>query len=138
MCNLRGQGNYMDFYVDGKYSAFEELMYYYHWDFYVYYILVIILLVNCVKAIVNFIAIRKCKASDITLSFTDLIISSLAGMGLMCGVFFQGILSDISSKYSKIWWNEMFVLCIAAFVLFIVQVNLTSKIESIKNKKNEL
>lgn len=24
----------MDFHVNGKYSAFEELMQYYHWDFY--------------------------------------------------------------------------------------------------------
>ena len=127
----------MDFYVDGKYSAFEELMYYYHWDFYVYYFLVLIVFVNCIKAIVNCSSVKKCKVSNITSSYIDLLVSILAGTGLMCGMFFQGVLSDISSKYSKVWLDKMFILCVVAFVLFIIQLIFILKKENIKNKKNE-
>lgn len=73
----------MDFYVNGKYSAFEELMHYYHWDFYVYYFLVLIVFINCIKSIVNFISIKKGKSSNLTSGYIDLIISVIAGMGLI-------------------------------------------------------
>ncbi|WP_129599859.1 hypothetical protein [Anaerophilus nitritogenes] len=121
----------MDFYVNGQYSAFEELMHYYHWSFYAYYFLVLIVFVNCIKAIVSFRAIKKCKASNISLSYMDLIVSILAGIGLIYGMIFQGVLSDISSKHSKIWGDKMIVLCIVAFVLFIIQW-----IFILKNKNN--
>ncbi len=42
----------------------------------------------------------------------DLLISILAGVGLIYGMIFHGVLSDISSKYSKTWGNKMFILCI--------------------------
>lgn len=121
----------MDFHVNGKYSAFEELMQYYHWDFYVYYFLVLIVFINCIKSILNFISIKKGKSSNLTSGYIDLIVSVIAGMGLICGMFFQGILSDISSKYSEIWGSKMLILCIVAFILFIVQF-----IFVLRNKKN--
>ena len=55
-------------------------------------------------------------------------------MGLGYGMFFQGVLSDISSKYFKIWGNKMFVLCIVSFILFIIQLIYTLRIRDIKNK----
>ncbi len=65
----------------------------------------------------------------------DLLISILAGIGLGYGMLFQGVLSDISSKYFKIWGgNKMLVLCIASFILFIIQLICTLRIRDIKNK----
>ncbi len=48
--------------IDGKYSAFEELMHYYHFNFSTYYFLLFIVLVGCIKAIVNFLSIKKRKS----------------------------------------------------------------------------
>jgi di/tricarboxylate transporter len=127
----------MNFHVDGKYSAFEELMYYYHVEFFVYYLLVLIVFLNCFKAIVKFNSIKRHKVSNISLGYFDLFISMIAGMGLGTGMFFQGILSDISSKYFKIWGNKMFALCVVAFILFIVQLIFTVKTENFKENGNE-
>ncbi len=51
--------------MDGKYSAFEELMHYYHLNFYVYYFLLLIVFVNCIKVIVNFTSVKKKKRYQI-------------------------------------------------------------------------
>lgn len=122
----------MNFYVDGKYSAFEELMHYYHINFNVYYILVLIVLVNCIKAIVSFCSIKKQKVSSISSSNIDLLLSILAGIGLGCGMFFNGVFADMSSKYFEIWGSKMFILCLIALVLFIIQVIFIQKSQSIK------
>lgn len=124
----------MEFLVGGRYSAFEELMYYYHFDFNVYYFLTLIVFVNCIKAVVEFICIKKGKISKLRSNYLDLIVSVLAGIGLMNGMFFQGVLSDISAKYSKIWGGKMSTLCITAFLLFIIQLILYKKIKN-KNTK---
>lgn len=124
----------MDIYFNGKYSAFDEFMYYYHWDFAVYYILVLIVFINCIKTIYNFTSIKKGGTGNSTMNYVDLISSILAGIGLYCGVFFQGILSDISSKYSLIWWNKIFVSAIIAFTLFIIQLIFVYKIREYKDK----
>lgn len=93
-----------------------------------------IVFVNCIKVIVNFTSVKKEKVSNITSGNMDLLISILAGIGLGYGMLFQGVLSDISSKYFKIWGNKMLVLCIASFILFIIQLICTLRIRDIKNK----
>lgn len=122
----------MNFYVDGKYSAFEELMNYYHISFNVYYILVLIVLVNCIKAIVIFYSLRKQNISNISSSNMDLLLSILAGMGLGTGMLFNGVFADMSSKYFKIWGSKMFILCLAALILFIIQIIFIQKSQNIK------
>lgn len=122
----------MNFYVDGKYSAFEELMHYYHISFNVYYILVLIVLVNCIKAIVIFYSLKKQRVSNVFSSNTDLLLSMLAGMGLGTGVAFNGVFADMSSKYFKLWGSKMFVLCLVALILFIIQFIFIQKSQNIK------
>lgn len=119
--------------IDGNYSAFEELMYYYHFDFKVYYILSIIVLVNCIKSVINYISSKKGKVVNTYYSVIDLFITVLAGIGLGFGMIFQGVLSDISSKYSGIWANKLFFLCVVSLLLFIVQLIFTLKIRSIED-----
>ena len=120
--------------IDGKYSAFEELMHYYHFNFSTYYFLLFIVLVGCIKAIVNFVSIKKGKALNITVGGIDLLVSILAGMGLAAGMFFQGVLSDISTKYFEIWGNKMLTLCVVSFILFIVQLIFILRIRAIRDK----
>lgn len=109
----------MNFYINGKYNPFEELMYYYKWGFYVYYFLMFIVFINSIKSLLNFFYFKR----DNNISaYIDLFISFLCGLGLACGMLFQAILSDISSKYYKMWGNKMMILCILAFILFVIQV----------------
>lgn len=114
--------------IDGKYSAFEELMHYYHFDFKVYYILFIIVLVNCIKSVINYISFKKRKVLNNYSNIIDLFISVLAGIGLGYGMIFQGVLSDISNKYFEIWGNNLFVLCVISLLLFIGQSIFTFKV----------
>lgn len=114
--------------IDGNYSAFEELMYYYHFDFKVYYILSIIVLVNCIKSVINYISSKKGKVVNTYYSVIDLFITVLAGIGLGFGMIFQGVLSDISNKYFKIWGNKLLILCVVSLLLFIVQLVFTIKV----------
>ena len=120
--------------MDGKYSAFEELMHYYHFSFSTYYSLFFIVLVNCIKAIINFISIKKGKTLNKTAGSIDLFVSILAGMGLGYGLIFQGILSDVSTKYFEVWGYKMIVLCVVCFILFIIQLIFTLKIRGIRDK----
>ena len=122
----------MNFHVDGKYSAFEELMHYYHINFNVYHILVLIVLVNCIKAIVIFYSLKKQKVSNGFSSNTDLLSSILAGMGLGTGMAFNGVIADISSKYFKIWGSKMLVLSLVALILFIIQFIYIQKSKNIR------
>ena len=119
--------------IDGKYSAFEELMYYFHINFMVYYILVFIVFINCIKAIVNFIFLNKRKVSKDITGIADLLVSVLSGIGLGSGMFFQGVMGDISPKYSHIWTPKLFVLCVIGLVLFIIQLIFTLRIKSNEN-----
>jgi hypothetical protein len=114
--------------IDGEYSAFEELMHYYHFDFKVYYILFIIVLVNCIKSLINYISFKKRKVLNNYSNIIDLFISVLAGIGLCYGMIFQGVLSDISNKYFRIWGNKLFVLCVVSLISFIIQFILTFKV----------
>ena len=120
--------------MDGKYSAFEELMHYYHFSFSTYYSLFFIVLVNCIKAIINFISIKKGKTLNKTAGSIDLFVSILASMGLGYGLIFQGILSDVSTKYFEVWGYKMIVLCVVCFILFIIQLIFTLKIRGIRDK----
>lgn len=119
--------------IDGKYSAFEELMHYYHFSFSVYYILVLVVFINCIKAIVNFIFLEKKKELNNTSGIADLLVSVLSGIGLGSGMVFQGVMADISQKYSSIWANKMFTLCVIGLVLFIIQLIFTLRIKSIED-----
>lgn len=77
------RGDIMYLGMDGKYSAFEELMHYYHLNFYVYYFLLLIVFVNCIKVIVNFTSVSNINSGNM-----DLLISILAGIGLGYGMLF--------------------------------------------------
>ena len=105
------------------YNGFAEMMSYYHWDFFVYYILVSIIFTNCIKSFIYFTYAKRNKHSKINSNYTDVFISILSGIGLLCGTIFQGILTDIPVNNGGIWLNRIIVLDIIGFVLFIIQFN---------------
>ncbi|MDR7857846.1 hypothetical protein [Tissierella sp.] len=111
---------YLD--ASGKYSAFEELMSYYNLNFYAYLILMSIVLVNCIKAIFGYYNIKNGKISKINSSIFDILTSVLSGFGLFMGLYFHGVIADISDKHSALWTDKMLIISIVAFVLFLIQL----------------
>lgn len=114
--------------IEGKYSAFEELMHYFHLDFKVYYILIIIVLINCIKSSIIYVSFKRGKGVFTYFGIVDLFITILAGIGLGYGMIFQGVLSDISSKHYEIWGTKLMFLCVVSLILFIIQLVLTLKV----------
>jgi hypothetical protein len=96
--NLRGDNM--------EYIALNEMMTYYHWDFFVYYILVSIVFINCMKSLIYFTSVKKDKSLESSPSYIDIFISILANIGLLCGTLFQGILTDIPANNGSQWWSE--------------------------------
>ncbi|MDR7870747.1 MAG: hypothetical protein RIN55_07820 [Tissierellaceae bacterium] len=127
----------MGFNVEGQYSAFEELMHYYHYEFNVFYLLTLIVLVNCIKSIIHFTIAKQDKIKCNKFGLIDIGVSVLAGLGLMSGLFFQGILSDVSFKYAEIYLGKMMFLCIVSFILFIVQLFFSIRGRQIIDNKAE-
>ena len=111
---------YLD--TSGKYSAFEELMSYYNLNFYAYLILMSIVLVNCIKGIIGYYNIKNGKISKINSSIFDILTSVLSGYGLFMGLYFHGVISDISDKHSTLWTDKMLIISIVSFALFIIQL----------------
>lgn len=109
-----------------EYSAFDGLMNYFHFEFNIYCVLVLVVLINCIDAAMRFSAAKKNDEVSVPNTF-GVIVSMLVGIGLFNALLFQGVLSDISSKYSEIWFNKIFILCIIAFILFVIQFILCVK-----------
>ena len=117
------------------YSSFNELMNYFHFNFIVYLMLFLIVLINCLKTLFNYMNVKKDPSADITISPTDIFITMLCGLGFFFGLMFQGVLADISSHYSSIWWPKIFALSIIAFLLFIIQLRFFFLISNILQEK---
>ena len=112
----------MDFNIEGQYSAFEELMYYYHYEFNIFYLLAMIVLVNCIKSVAHFVISKQGKIQYNKFWMMDIVVSVIAGLGLLFGLIFQGVLSDISTKYSSIYLGKMMFLSVTSSVLFLIQL----------------
>lgn len=113
--------------TQGTYSALRELMNYYHIEFNVYYVLTIIVFINALKSVINYINLKKDKTFKFRLDYFDLVITIIAGIGLLFGIIFIGILSDISLEHSNLWFGKVFILSIIVFILFIIQLFATFK-----------
>lgn len=97
-------------------------MHYYHYNFYAYYFLLLIVLINCIKAVIDYIHIKDEKMRKTKASYYDIFLSIVAGLGLLTGTFFHGILTDIPNSHSEEWVGKMSLISIIAFVLFIIQI----------------
>lgn len=61
----------------------------------------------------------------------NLIVSIFSGIKLFNALLFQGVISDIATKYSNLWFAKVFAICIVACVLFIIQCIFCAKTVSI-------
>lgn len=121
--------------IGGNYSSILELMQYFYFEFNVYIMLLVIIFINFLKALLSYRRILN-KNEEICIQFTDVITSIVCGIALLSAIFFQGVIADISSTASNIWFNRVFAICIVSFILIMGQFYLYGKI--IKNDDNEI
>ena len=114
--------------LEGGYSALGELMNYFHFEVNIYYILLVIVFINFMKALCSLLRLRKNKDADMSINALDIVISILSGVALFNALIFQGVLADISTQYSQIWFSRVAALCIGAFILFVLQVFFICKV----------
>ena len=120
-----------------SYNAYDELMSYFAFEFNMYIILVVIIFIGFVKSVVRYIKLRK---SNEVGSFTgyskvsDLLISLLAVVGLINGMFFQGVMSDIPMESGYVWVDKSLYLFVFAIVIINMQI-IFSVLSDIKMRK---
>lgn len=123
--------------IDGVYDRFTELMHYFYFEYAIYCILLIIMLFISIKIISNYLAIKNNSSSNITVHSLDFVISVLIGAAFFSAMMFQGVLSDISTEQSKIWFPRVSRLFFAYIILFILQCVFLSRIAKYNNKDTE-
>lgn len=124
----------MFFSTNGKYSSILELMHYFYFEFNVYIMLLIIIFINFLKAFLSYRRLLD-KKEGICIQFTDLITSIICGIALLSAIFFQGVIADIASEASAIWFKRVFAVCIVSSILFVGQLYLYAQI--IKNEDSD-
>ncbi len=120
--------------LEGVYDSFTELMYYFYFEYTIYCILLTIVLLLCIKTIFNYLSIKNNPSSNITVHPLDFVISILIGIAFLSSMMFQGVLSDISTEQSSIWYSRVLALCLIYICLFIVQCILVNRIAKFKHK----
>lgn len=123
--------------IDGVYDRFTELMHYFYFEYAVYCILLIIMLFISIKIISNYLAIKNNSSSNVTVHSLDFVISVLIGAAFFSSMMFQGVLSDISTEQSKIWFPRVSRLFFVYIILFILQCVFLSRIAKYNNKDTE-
>ncbi len=104
------------------YNAYDELMRYFKFEFNIYGILALIVLVGAVKAVGEYVDVRRAKRCLYKRRLYDLIPSILALLGLSNALFFQGVVSDIPSGSGALWGARTLYVSAVAVVFFIVQL----------------
>lgn len=99
-----------------NYSAYDELMIHFQFEFNVYIILSIIILIGAFRAVINYVHLRKSNDAY------EMIISLVAFIGLSSGMYFQGVMSDIPLESGYPWVSKSFYLFIVSILLLNVQV----------------
>lgn len=111
----------------GEYSSILELMHYFYFEFNIYIILLVIIIVNCFKAIRGYRQFINDNVNEV-FHFSDIIISFLCEIALVNALMLQGVIADISGEASELWFNKVFMISIASVLVFIIQIYFTSRL----------
>lgn len=108
------------------YSAYEELISYFRFEFNIYICLLAIIIIGLVKSLLTYRQARLAQdvddISDNNSKIYELMVSLLAIIGLMNAMFFQGVMSDIPIEAGHVWQDKTMYLFISAVVLFNIQL----------------
>lgn len=120
----------------GEYSPILELMHNFHFEFNVYIILLIIVIINCLKTIIKYKGFIK-HNKEAFLSVSDIVSSVLCEVAFVNILIMQGIISDISIMASTLWINKVFIIIFLSVVTFCIQIFYTIRLVKLdKEPKN--
>lgn len=108
-----------------EYNALDEVMSYFYYEFNIYIILALIVVLGAVKALLQLIKSWRTKDrndSDKNHYVFDILLSLLAILALSNAAVFQGVLSDIPVESAHQWIDKSFQLIIATALIFSVQL----------------
>ncbi|MCT4634045.1 MAG: hypothetical protein N4A76_15155 [Firmicutes bacterium] len=108
-----------------EYSAFNEMMSYFSYEFNIYIVLAVIMIVGAVKAIIQYIrCLRSPEKAKVGIfsDIFDIVISILVIFALSNAAVFQGVLSDIPVESGHVWLNKLAILIVVSALVFAVQL----------------
>ncbi len=111
-----------------NYNAYNELMSYFYFEFNVYIILTLIIILGLIKSIDTYRKLEKSSKTEPARHNGrkyNLIISTLALIGLSNAMFFHGVMLDIPMESGYVWSSKFIYLFVVAFVLFSIQLIFT-------------
>lgn len=109
-----------------KYNAYDELMNYFYFEFNVYIVLTIIILVGVIREFQRYSNIKKGTYSNINRGTRlELLYSLLALIGLSNGMFFQGVMTDTPMESGYQWVDRTVYLFVFAIILVCCQTIIT-------------
>lgn len=116
-----------------NYSQFEKLMSNYKFNYISYIVLLLIILVNTIRAY-NYYQDIKQRDELVNFNFFDISVSIIAFVGIISTILFHGEISEISENYGDTWLRfDTIILFVSAAFL-----GLQSFILLKKNKKEKL
>ena len=125
--------------ISSGYDRFTDMMQYYNYAYFAYYILIFIMGVITLKSYLKYRKIKKKPEALITVHIVDIIISIIIGAGFSSMMMFLGTMADIATEYFRIWGNKGWALLAIYVILFITNWILTGKITKLKlDKAREL
>ena len=120
------------------YSQFEEMMQHHNVQFNVFNLLALIVLLNMVKSYINYKNVKELGYKPQNTSFFDISISVLAGIGMIFGTFYYGIMSDVASEQGHLWGGKLFKIGILSGVMFLIQLYFGFKTNKLKDELDKI
>lgn len=102
-------------------APLQDVMNYYLWNFSAYLVALAIIFLNAARSVYFFLRNKRWPIYP-KRGRMDLLISLLCGVILGEGLAFQGILADNNAPNIYHWTSYLWMICLAALVLFLVQV----------------
>lgn len=108
-----------------EYSAYDELMSYFYFEFNLYTVLTAIVILGLTKSIFRYVSARRNQVRSTigtAEKIGDLSISFIAFIGLVNAMMFQGVLADIPVKSGHIWGAKTIPLFVISGVCLVLQL----------------
>lgn len=116
-------------------NQFEELMSNYKYNYISYIVLILIILVNTIRAY-NYYQNIKEKGEAVNFNYFDISVSIIAFVGIISIILFHGVIGDITEDYRDTWLRfDIIILFITAFLLGLQSLILFRKNKEKKSLK---
>lgn len=124
--------------MGSEYNQLEELMINYKFNYIAYIVLILIILVNVIRAY-NYYDNTLVRGEKVSFNFFDLSISIIAFVGILSTILFHGSIMDITENYNDTWLRfDTLILFVSAALIGIQSLFfIRKKREKFKKKKRK-